>query len=347
MARLFLPLICRGEDVSIEILVVDDSLELARETAALINVGIHLETTYASDSSTALEIVEQNPILVVILDQRMGVDLSGTQLFQQIHLMNPTIRAIMLTGEAGPDEVGQALELGFRDYLPKGRIAELPNRVLLQYVKSKVEGMEQQTKRDNRLLWPRRPRLRVLHRAEIRLISRQVIASRFVNPDDWVTVVQINAGEERKIAREVTRLASVVVEEQSQQTLQASVGLKGRAIAEVTSALQSALTESMRLARTVTDSTTDSTEQTFRLPPEPKTPGPVYVRARLFQRAPVYQKMLVTLLATCRCCGLNTTIPLIVLRDTGLLATRHEDRMSDQSVHIIDTGDIASGSSVA
>jgi CheY-like chemotaxis protein len=327
--------------VSTEILVVDDSAQLAQETAALINVGAHLETGFARDSATALRMVEQYPISVVVLDQRMGTDLSGTQLFQRLREVRPDIRAIMLTGEAGPDEVGQALELGFHDYLPKGRIDELPGRVLLQHVKSKITDLEQHTELENLLLWPRRPRLRLRRGAEIRLVSRRIVEERFVDPASWVTMLQVNAGEERRITHQVARSASIVVEEQSQQTLQASIGLKVRSVAEVTSALQSVLVDSSKLTRTVDNSTTDSTEQTFRLPAEPDAPGPVYVRARLFQRAPVYRKVLVTLSAVCRCCDLSTRIPMVVLQDVGLLATRHEDRMSDQSIRVVETGYIA------
>jgi hypothetical protein len=247
----------------------------------------------------------------------------------------------MLTGEAGPDEVGQALELGFHDYLPKGRIAELPGRVLLQHVKSQVAGLEQHTQAENILLWPRRRRWPWARRgAEIRLISRRIVDERFINPDDWVPVVQVNSGEEHRIASQVTQTSSIVVEEQSQQTLQANIGLKARSLGEITSALQSVLTASSRLTRTVDNSSTESTEQTFRLPEEPETPETVYVRARLYQRAPVYRKVLVTLSAACSCCGLSTRIPVVVLQDIGLLATRHEDRMSDGTVRVVETGDI-------
>jgi CheY-like chemotaxis protein len=333
-------LIFPGADVSTEVLVVDDSPQLAQETAALINVGAQLETGFASDSTTALQMVEQHPISVVVLDQRMGTDLSGTELFQRLCAVRPDIRAIMLTGEAGPDEVGQALELGFRDYLPKGRIADLPGRVLLQHVKSKVTDLEQHTKLENLLLWPRRPRLRLRRGAEIRLVSRRVVEERFVDPSSWMTVLQVNAGEERRIARQVTRSASVVVEERSQRTLQANIGLKTHSVGEVTSALQSVLAESSKWTHTVNNSATDSTEQTFRLPAEPDAPGPVYVRARLYQRAPVHRKILVTLSAVCKCCDLSTRIPVVVLQDVGLLATRHEDHMSDQSVRVVETGDV-------
>lgn len=64
----------------------------------------------------------------------------------------------MLTGEAGPDEVGQALELGFHDYLSKGRITELPARVLLQHVKGKISALEQYTELENLRLRQRRSR---------------------------------------------------------------------------------------------------------------------------------------------------------------------------------------------
>lgn len=326
--------------MSTEVLVVDDSPKLAQETAALINVGTQLETRFASDSATALRLAEQHPVTIVVLDQRMGADISGTQLFQRLRAIRPGIRAIMLTGEAGPDEVGQALEFGFSDYLPKGRIAELPSRVLLQHVKGRITDLEQRTELEDVLLWPRRTRLR-RRGAEIRLLNHRILEDRFVDPGSWVTVLQVNAGEERRITRQVTWSASVVVEEQSQRTLQASIGLKAQSLSEVTSALQSVLGESLKRTNTIDSSTMDSTEQTFRLPAEPDQPGPVYVRARLFQRAPIYRKVLVTLSAVCRCCDLSTRMPLIVLQDAGLLATRHEDHMSDQSIQIIETGDIA------
>lgn len=326
--------------MSTEILVVDDSAQLAQEAAALITVGAQLEADFASDSAAALQIAEQHPISVVVLDQRMGADLSGTQLFQRLRALQPDIRAIMLTGEAGPDEVGQALELGFHDYLPKGRIAELPARVLLQHLKGKISALEQHTELEDVRLWPRRSR-RWRRGAEISLASRRVIDERYIDSASWVTVLQVNAGEERRITRQVVRSESVVVEEQSQRSLQANIGLGTHALSELTSALQSVLSESSRYARTIDNTTTDNTEQTFRLPMEPETPGPVYVRARLFQRAPVYRKLLVTLSARCRCCGISTRIPVIVLQDSGLLATRHEDHMSDRSVQIVETGDIA------
>jgi CheY-like chemotaxis protein len=328
--------------VSPEILVVDDSAPLAEETAALIRVGARLETSFASDSATALGLVERHPITVVVLDQRMGPDLSGTELFQRLRAVRPDVRAIMLTGEAGPDEVGQALALGFHDYLPKGRIAELPGLVLLQHVKGRLADLEQRTETEDVLLWPRRrPWWRRRRGAEIRLISRRVVADRFIDPAGWVPVVQVNAGEEHRIASQATRTSSIVVEEQSQRTLQANVGVRTRSLGEITSALQTVLGETSRRTRTVDDSTTDSSEQTFRLPAEPDAPGPVYVRARLYQRAIVYRKVLVTLSAVCGCCGLGNRIPVVVLQDVGLRATRHEDHLSDGTVSVVETGDIA------
>ncbi|TQE33863.1 response regulator, partial [Streptomyces ipomoeae] len=191
--------------------------------------------------------------------------LSGTELFQRLRAVRPDVRAIMLTGEAGADEVGQALALGFHDYLPKGRIAELPGLVLLQHLKGRGADLEQRTEAENVLLWPRRrPWWRRRRGAEIRLISRRVVADRFVDPAGWVTVVQVNAGQEHRIASQVTRTSSIVVEEQSRRTLQANVGLKTRSLGEITSALQTVLGDMSRRTRTVDDSTTDSSDRSGR-----------------------------------------------------------------------------------
>jgi CheY-like chemotaxis protein len=330
--------------MKVEILVVDDKANLAQEIAALIAVGTQLETKFASDSANALRLVEQHPITVAVLDQRMEPDLSGTQLFERIRAIRPDIRAIMLTGEAGADEVGQALNLGgFRAYLPKGRIAELPGLVLLQYTQARLAELEQRNESESVVLWPR-PRWPWPWRrgAQISLAGRQILDERFVDPGAWTTVLQINAGEERKIARQFSRSETLLVEEQSQRTLQANISLKTTALTELTAALQSVLNESWKLSHTIADSVTASTEQTFRLPAEPDQSGPVYVRARLFQRAPVYRKLLVTLSAVCGCCGLSSRIPMIVLQDSGLQATRHHDHLSDGSVNVVETGDVSS-----
>jgi DNA-binding response OmpR family regulator len=324
-----------------EILVVDDSAELARQAAELITVGVQLAAMYASDSQSAREIVEQHPIAVVVLDQRMGADLPGTELFVVLKKLRPNLRAIMLTGEADADEVGAALSAGFHEYLPKGRIAELPDRVRLHYLKHRAERVAGGTENPDTLLWPRRGRLRLLRHDEIRLLAVTVVEPRFVDPADWMTIIQLNAGEERKLSRQVARNVSLVLEEQSQRSLQATLRLAPRALDAVTAALQSTLTHSLKKTRTISDTVTDSSEQVFKLPAEPDAAGEVYVRARLFQRAPIQRKVLVTLAVSCRCCGLRNVIPLVVFQDTDLFTTRHEDRMSDGTVKLIETGDVS------
>jgi len=325
--------------MTIEILVVDDSPILAQETAALVAAGVQLEAGYASDSTSALRLLEQYPITVAVLDQRMEPDISGTELFQRMRLIRPNLRAIMLTGEAERDEVGRALELGFSDYLPKGRIRELPNRVLIQYVKEAVVSIDENAEDQEVLLWSRRRWPWSRRGAEVRLVSKRIVAGRFVDNDEWVTVLQLNAGEERKITHQVARSTSVTVEEQSQRSLQANVGLKTEAVAEITSALQSTLSRSLKVSNSSQTTHTDSSEQTFRLPAE-LAPGSIYVRARLFQRAPIYRKIVVTLAVSCTCCDMSFRTPIVVIQSTGALATRHADHMSDQTVSVVDTGDV-------
>lgn len=95
-----------------EILVVDDNLQAAKEVARLINLQTRLEAVATDDPEEAVTILKENPIKVALLDQRMPKK-DGTALFKDLRRVDSSVRAIMLTGEADANEVGDALNLGF------------------------------------------------------------------------------------------------------------------------------------------------------------------------------------------------------------------------------------------
>jgi CheY-like chemotaxis protein len=329
--------------MSAEILIVDDSEGLALNTAEFVENKLRMPVAHAITSRAAIEIVEQNPVAVVVLDQRMEGDLSGTDLFLRLTQIKPRIRAIMLTGQAEGDEVGQALRLGFRDYLPKSRIAELPVLVLRQYLQHETETSEN-GRADDVLIWPPRPWLRPWRRYEIRLKTVVVVDGRVVDPLSWQTLLQINAGEERKLTRQLTSSRVVALEESSQKSLKASLALNNRALVALTSSLEHTLASSLKTAVSTTQTAVSTTEQLFKLPTEPGDTQQVFVRARLFQAAPITHRIVVTVLMRCRCCDLSKFLPLVIVQETGLIATRHQDYMSDGSVRIVETGDVAAAS---
>ena len=99
------------------VLLVDDEDPLREALSRQLSVrGFHVLS--AANGEDALKIVHNNTIDVTILDQKMpGMD--GTQTFNEIKKIDPSIQIIMLTGHA---TVGTALDImkqGAFDYIMK------------------------------------------------------------------------------------------------------------------------------------------------------------------------------------------------------------------------------------
>ena len=93
-----------------EVLVVDDVLSAANDYARLIETKIGLQVAYTSDVEEALKYVQYNDMKVLVLDQKMPV--TGTQLLEKLRPFT-SARAIMLTGEADKEELGNAINPNF------------------------------------------------------------------------------------------------------------------------------------------------------------------------------------------------------------------------------------------
>ncbi len=77
----------------------------------------------------------------------------GTDLYKEIKNINPSIKAIMLTGEASSDEVGLAMRLGFSNYLNKGEILKLPEIVLSLYIQYEIDILKKYSLEKSVLLY--------------------------------------------------------------------------------------------------------------------------------------------------------------------------------------------------
>src|SRR5262249_19089883 len=100
------------------ILIVDDVHAFAESASTLVGTRTGIDTDFATDPDEAMALIEREPVAVVVLDQKMP-KMPGTELFQQMRMIRPDLRAIMLTGEASADEVGAAIQAGYHDYLAK------------------------------------------------------------------------------------------------------------------------------------------------------------------------------------------------------------------------------------
>ncbi|GAA1376618.1 response regulator transcription factor [Catellatospora chokoriensis] len=323
--------------MSNKVLLVDDNAEFARRAAELVSARTGLETSYATTPEDAIGHVEQHPIAVVVMDQKMP-RMSGTDLFAVLYRMNPQLRGIMLSGEADGPEVGLAFKIGYRDHLEKGRISELPDRVLVQYVRYLASnGADRQAAGD--IIWPRPWYRRILVTTSIRLLSAIELEPRVLAPDGWVTVLTLQSGEEQVLRYEASRSESRTMEAESQRVLKSVLNVGPKAFADVlSSVLEASATTTLRNTQAISRTTVRSSERTLSLPQPPLQDDPLHVRARHFQQAVVYRKSLLTLEARCRRCPISERIPVVVFEDTGQLATRHCDRLNTGEERIVDTG---------
>lgn len=119
------------------ILVVDDE-NGPRQSLRMLLKEEH-EVLLASDVPSAIEVLNQTPINLVITDIRMPKQ-SGVELLQYVKEHHPETQVIILTGYAHLDTAMQAVEFGAFAYLEK----PFDNEAMLRHVQAGIEKYEQE-----------------------------------------------------------------------------------------------------------------------------------------------------------------------------------------------------------
>ncbi len=133
------------------VLIVDDQ-EMVRGICRQVVESLGYHPFLAESGSQALEVLEQQPVDVIIADIRMP-GMSGIELLERIKAGHPRIEVIIMTGYASVPSAVQAMKLGAADYIVKpfsseemklllGRIAETldlkdENRYLRERLRSR------------------------------------------------------------------------------------------------------------------------------------------------------------------------------------------------------------------
>ena len=100
------------------VLVVDDEDEFRELTVKRLNKR-GLDAIGAESGEKALDILQQNSLIdVVLLDVKMpGID--GIETLRQIRQIRPLVETVLLTGHASVDSGIEGMKLGAFDYLMK------------------------------------------------------------------------------------------------------------------------------------------------------------------------------------------------------------------------------------
>jgi len=104
-------------DEKTRILVVDDE-EVVRLSHIRTLASIHCDVEVVRDGKEALQVMEQRPADVVLLDLRMpGMD--GMSVLKMIKRRWPETEVVIITGYPNIDTAKEAVRLGAYDYLAK------------------------------------------------------------------------------------------------------------------------------------------------------------------------------------------------------------------------------------
>jgi two-component system response regulator AtoC len=111
-------------EVSSQILVVDDE-EAVRRGIAQVLGRRHLTVATAASANEALEILNQRPVAIILLDIKLP-DVDGIEFLRLLRKDFPETAIIMITGYPTIQSAVECIKLGARDYLVKPfRIDEL------------------------------------------------------------------------------------------------------------------------------------------------------------------------------------------------------------------------------
>lgn len=120
------------------ILIVDDEEPVRRTFREwLTGAGLSCKILAAADAEAALQIANQHPIDLAILDWALGAGDDGLQLLQDLSTFHPDIVAIMVTGFANQATPLDAMRMGVRDYLDKNH--DLSRETFLHAVRRQLE----------------------------------------------------------------------------------------------------------------------------------------------------------------------------------------------------------------
>lgn len=269
---------------TVEVLFVDDDLDAALAFADLISRD-GIRTSVASNRARALDIVEERPIAVAVLDQRMP-DISGTELYSLLKEKRPYIKAVMLSGEAERNDVSSALEAGYIADVSKTNLDGLFPAILRayrEYKKDLGKSIDRPV-----LLHTVGLNLPYMPRAEYWLMGIEQLREPHVPDALWRVVGELNAGESIEIEMRVEVNSGIKFEQTFERDVAIEVNAKAKLHAEISGKIGETLKSKVTAGEHYGQSYSRTVKKTISLPAEPVNPREEAVKARIFRSGPEF-----------------------------------------------------------
>src|SRR6476646_1842706 len=120
------------------VLIVDDEESVRRTFREWLDgSGLACRILAAADAESALQLANQGPIDLAVLDWNLGAGDDGLQLLQDLGSFHPDVVAILVTGFANQATPLDAMRMGVRDYLDKNH--DLSRDTFLQAVRRQLQ----------------------------------------------------------------------------------------------------------------------------------------------------------------------------------------------------------------
>lgn len=329
-------------DIHPEILIVDDVPNAAEDFGALISAKYNFECISTDRPEKALDIVKKYAIKVAVLDQKMPL-MSGIELFKKLKEINPLLKAIMLSGEAGNREVGEAYDRGYESFLDKSSIGQLPDKVFELYTKFEVEFARKFNLVNFPVilsdgftifgyhLWPK-------HVIHFHLLNIEIINDGFVFGDRWSTIAEIHAGQSLEMEETYRLEETITVNKDFEQKLKSEFNLSDKKLDLLRINISREVNSKWSTSVMSKKSSEKKSRVTYSLPPQPLDLASNYVVKRIFEYNPIFTEFRGIICKHCKYCGKYQPMTVVFYKQSKKILSRQIDIMKNSELEIIETG---------
>ena len=314
------------------VLLIDDNIGFAREYSETLQSSCGAHVIYATTASEALELVKKEPIKIAIIDQVMPV--KGTELFKQIKKIDPYIRTILLTAEAGRRDLTDAANMGFDYTLLKEDedMDSLPSKILIllsKYNAQKFDHSKPIYCKKQRLLFAKKPPVNYY------IEHYETIDDKYADPDGWITRDIVEKGESLTYEEEFNFDVDFNYTESFKINNEASLGISISQLSDFKNSL------STQMASDFSNTYTESLKRILKrkkildLPKDQQD-----IVSRVYEYTKVYHQIKVYIRKECSCCNEQSITPITVNLPIPIIRYRIIEHFADGTKKEINSGEI-------